>query len=171
MNSLLGVDNYEFFIPYSQDETIKFDDFEEFQDYFFNETQEYNLINMDVIEEDGQTRTTNYEFQVSNFFNTSIIVSVQSEIPVPGSNSELQILNVTSNLVGNNSLFSWEQFDNYDINTFPENDLLRLELQGIVTTGIDVEGIPFKMTRIYSMRIDLRLSTGETLDTWLMSID
>ncbi|NNL16298.1 MAG: hypothetical protein HKO81_06615 [Flavobacteriaceae bacterium] len=169
LNELVGEDSYEFFIPSSDEETINFDSFEDFENYL-DELNEFQLIEEEFIE-DGQLRTDNYRFEIDPVLNTDLFVSIFTEQAEPNSDECMEVLNVVSTLIGNTMYMSWSQYEDYDIIHLLEDDIFRIEFQGVLTIGVNIDGFPFKTSHVYSFRIDYSYSTGELLVGWPMSVD
>ena len=168
LNDVIGPDNYEFFIPSTDEETLDFDSFEDFEEYYNNNDFEFtdyeNII-------DGQLRTDIYYIEVDALFNTGITATIQTEQPEPNSEECMEIISLNTSLSGNSYLFSWNPYEEFDVITLPQFELLRVEFYGELTQGFSIAGIPFRVTKVHSFRINYDYTTGEFIEGIHMSVD
>ena len=149
---------------------IDFDSIEEFED-FYNSISEFELISTELIEQDNETKTYEFDFVIDPLLNIYLKVRAQVSIPNPNTEECLTIQNIESFLYGNTSVTSWEQGEIYDISIHPEYDTLWAELTGSLQIGLQYDWVPFFVTRIYTIAIKFQYSSGEPIDAWIIDTD
>lgn len=170
LNSVLNEsDTFNIDFDLQSNQIANFSSANDFGNYINNLNLESSAINL--VDENQNQKTYNFDFELDSFLNLNLRANVQIELPEPNSDECLEVIGVSSLIFGNTSIFSWDQIGEPDIQIQEDNDIVRIEFQGTLTTGIKIEGWPFKVTRIYSIRLDFNYSTSEPISGNILSID
>jgi len=170
LNNILN-DGDSFVIDYSlePDEVANFDSVFDFESYLNNLNTEVTSISL--IDSNQNTETYKFDFELDSFLNLNLRANVQIELPEPNTDECLEVIGVSSLIFGNTSIFQWNQIGEPDIDIQQDNDIVRINFQGTLTTGIKVEGWPFKVTRIYTIQVDFNYSNSNPISGNIISVD
>ncbi len=159
----------EFNINLDPNNALHFDSFEEAEDYF-DSLSSSNYTHISSVFEIGSVRRDVHSLEFNNFPQANIVTSIKAMIPDDNNALEcLNILNVRSELEGNNTLFDWTQLDSEDPNDSSgpvieineSTDSVKISVEGEMLVGLNIGGYPLRSRHLITVVITYNYSTAQ----------
>jgi hypothetical protein len=155
-NSTIGFDN-----SLTDNQTIEFDSFSELGNTIHNRpTNSFETIQNN---ETTVKKQFNFLYQMTPFSFTVRVV-VDYIRPEYNTCDCIEINDVTTILFGNTTFADWEQIGDYWTEVSNDGEELKIFIQGKRTTGVNIDGFPFKIVNLVTYIITLEYSTGLVID-------
>ena len=171
LTTLLGVGNFEYDCSLPNDKMIHFNSVEGFELFLDNLTSS-NTFNesSEIDDQTGTLREDIVSVRFNNFPRADIVTTLRVMVPDDNNSLEcLDVLNMRTNLDGNNTLFDWTQLSSENplehngpfVDIDEELDRIKVSVQGEIQFGIKIGPYPVKTRYLLTIIITYIYSTGE----------
>ncbi|WP_298893094.1 hypothetical protein [uncultured Psychroserpens sp.] len=133
-----------------------FDTFDEVEDFFENS----NNSSSHTVSVERDNFTFNF---LMPLFSYAIEMDVDKEVPDGNSCDCIEILDVKTYISGNETITSYTEIGEYWTDISSEQNTIKVSIKGKITTGLNIDGFPWKRSKVYTFYVVYNHSTGNII--------